>query len=152
MRSHLLVEAELLDNKVVIVEECLVDVVLDIVVQVWLYVERLVRLLNLLDPHIQGVELFIDEIFKVVGCIEYVIDTTHEEREEDEPYKLQNNREYILLACLPCIITVADSSNYFKYPIERKYVLCLLRLIREPIRFLSLVGPRGLATSIHLAT
>lgn len=49
---HPLVKLEFLDNQIVVIEECLIDVVFDIVVKVWLDVERLVRLLDLLDPHV----------------------------------------------------------------------------------------------------
>jgi len=49
----LLVELELLDDQVEIVEEGLLDVLSDIVIQRWLNMERLVGLLNLLDPHVK---------------------------------------------------------------------------------------------------
>lgn len=52
-RGHELVELELLDDQVIIVQKGLVDVVFDVVVEVWLDVEWFVRLLNLFDPHVQ---------------------------------------------------------------------------------------------------
>ena len=66
---HLLIEGELFDDEVVIVEEGLVDVVFDVVVQIWLNMERLVRFLNLFDPHVEGVQLLVDEVFEVVGGV-----------------------------------------------------------------------------------
>lgn len=66
LRSHLLIEWELLDYEVVIVKEGLIDVVLDIVVEIGLNMERLVRLLNLLNPHIERVQLLVDKVFEVV--------------------------------------------------------------------------------------
>jgi hypothetical protein len=52
-RGHELVELELLDDQVIIVQKGLVDVVFDVVVEVWLDVEWFVRLLNLFNPHVQ---------------------------------------------------------------------------------------------------
>ena len=51
--SDLMVEVELFDDQVEIVQESLLDVLADVVVQGWLDVERSVRLLNFLDPHVQ---------------------------------------------------------------------------------------------------
>lgn len=67
---HLLVEGELFDDEVVIVEEGLVDIVFDVIVQIGLNMERLVRFLNLLDPHVEGVQLLVDEVLKIVGGVE----------------------------------------------------------------------------------
>ena len=67
---HLLIEWELLNHQIIIVKEGLVDVVLDIVVEIGLNMERLVRLLNLLDPHVERVQLLIDEVLEVVGGVE----------------------------------------------------------------------------------
>jgi hypothetical protein len=49
----LMIEIELFDDQVEIVQEGLLDVLADVIVQRRLDVERSVRLLNLLDPHIQ---------------------------------------------------------------------------------------------------
>jgi hypothetical protein len=68
--GDLLVELELLDNEVEIVKESLLDVFADIVVERWLDVERLVRLFNLLDPHVEGVELLLNEVVEVVRGVE----------------------------------------------------------------------------------
>jgi hypothetical protein len=58
--GHPLIELKFFDHEVIIVQEGLIDVVLDIVVQVGLDMERFVGFLNLLDPHVQRVKLFID--------------------------------------------------------------------------------------------
>ena len=50
--SNLLVELELLDNQVEIIQEGLLDVLSDVIIQSWLNMEWLVRLFNLLDPHV----------------------------------------------------------------------------------------------------
>ena len=49
----LLEELELLNYQVVIVEEGLVDIILNIIIQIRLNMKRLVRFLDLLDPHIE---------------------------------------------------------------------------------------------------
>lgn len=90
---HELVECELFDDQVVVVQERLVDVVLDVVVQVWLDMERLVRLFYLLDPHVQRVKFLINEVLKVVRSIEDAIDRPHQEREENKPNELKDYRE-----------------------------------------------------------
>ena len=51
--GDLLIELELFDDKVEIVQESLFNILSDVVVESWLDMERLVRLLNLLDPHIE---------------------------------------------------------------------------------------------------
>lgn len=76
-RGHELVELELLDNQVVIVQKGLVDVVFDVVVEVWLDVERFVRLFYLFNPHVQRVKFFIDEVLKVVRGIENTVNRPH---------------------------------------------------------------------------
>lgn len=53
LRSDLLVELELFDDKVEIVQESLLNVLSNVVVKGWLNMERLVGLLDLLDPHVQ---------------------------------------------------------------------------------------------------
>jgi len=70
----LLVELELLDNQIEIVQEGLFNIFSDVVVQSWLNVEWLVGLLDLFDPHIQGVEFLFDEIIEVIGGVEDTID------------------------------------------------------------------------------
>lgn len=137
----MLEELELLDDEVVVVEEGLVDVLLDVVVQVWLDVEWLVGLLDLFDPHVQLVQLLVDQVLEVVRRVENTIDTTHQEREEDESNKLQSNREKQFLRCLARVVTVADSRNDFENPVESKNVLCVLRLVGESFGRLTYVDP-----------
>lgn len=52
---QLVEERKLKLHQVEIVEECLVDILLDVVVKVWLNVIRFVGAFNLLDPHVQVV-------------------------------------------------------------------------------------------------
>ena len=72
--SDLLVELEFFNDQVEIVEESLFDIFSNVVVQSGLDMVRLVRFLNLLDPHVQRVELFFNQIIKVVGGIEDTVD------------------------------------------------------------------------------
>jgi hypothetical protein len=64
--GDLLVENELLNNQVEIVHEGLLNVLSDIVIESWLDVERLVGLLDFLDPHIKGIKFIFDQVIKVV--------------------------------------------------------------------------------------
>ena len=93
----LLVKLELLNDEVEIVQECLFNILADIVVKCWLDVEWLVRLLNFLDPHIKRVKLLLDEVIEVIGCVEDTIDGTHKERKECETQELQSYRENVLV-------------------------------------------------------
>ena len=52
LRGDLLIENELLDNEVEIVHEGLLNILTDVIVQSWLNMEWLVRLFNLLNPHV----------------------------------------------------------------------------------------------------
>lgn len=51
--GDLLIELELFDDEVEIVQKSLFNILSDVVIESWLDMERLVRLLNLLDPHIE---------------------------------------------------------------------------------------------------
>jgi len=50
--------------------------------------EWFVWLLNFLDPHVQLVQLLINQILEVIRSVKDTIDTTHEEWKEDKSYKL----------------------------------------------------------------
>lgn len=141
----MLEELELLDDQVVVIEEGLVDVLLDIVVQVWLDVERLVRLFDLLDPHVQLIELLVDEVLEVVGCVEDSVDAAHQEREEDEADELQHDREEQLVWSLAGVVTVPDSCNDFEDPIESKDVLGVRWLVGKSVGWIAVVDPTALA-------
>ena len=65
-----MIELELFNDQVEVVEEGLFNILSDVIVESWLNVEWLVRFLNLLDPHVQRVELFFDQVIKVVRSIE----------------------------------------------------------------------------------
>ena len=64
--SDLLIELEFFNDQVEIIEEGLLYVLSDIIIERWLNVEGFVGLFNLLDPHVQGVELFFNEIIEVI--------------------------------------------------------------------------------------
>jgi len=51
--GDLLIKLEFFDDKIEIVQESLLNILSDIVVECWLDVEWLVRLLDLLDPHVK---------------------------------------------------------------------------------------------------
>ena len=51
---------------------------------------RLVRFLDLLDPHIQRVKFLLDQVIEVVWRVENTVYRTHQEREEDEAKKLKD--------------------------------------------------------------
>lgn len=53
--------------------------------------EWLVGLLDLLDPHVQGVEFLLDEIVEVIGRVEDTVDGTHEEREEGQTHEFEDD-------------------------------------------------------------
>ena len=72
--GYLLVKWKLLDHQVEVVQERLLYVLANVVVQSWLDVIGFVRLLNLLDPHVQRVQLFLDKVVEVVGCVEDAVD------------------------------------------------------------------------------
>ena len=61
-RGDLLIEVEFLNDEVKVIPVGLLDVFSDVVVQVWLQVERVVRFLDLFDPHIKCVKFLLDEI------------------------------------------------------------------------------------------
>lgn len=86
--GDLLVELELFDNKVEIVQESLFDVLSDIIIKSWLNMERLVRLFDLLDPHVKRVKFLFNQIIEVIGCVEDTVDGSHKEGEESKTHEL----------------------------------------------------------------
>lgn len=100
--------------------------------------ERSVRLLNLLDPHVQLIKLLLDQVVEVVRRVEDTVDGTHEEREECETEELQDDGEDVLAGRGTRKVTVADSGNDLEDPIEREYILRRYTLTFETV----LVYPR----------
>lgn len=141
----LLEELEFFDHQVVVVEEGLVDVLFDIIVQVRLNVKRLVGFLDLFDPHVELVELLVDEVFEVVRGVEDAVDATHEEGEEDKPDELESDREKELVGSFTRVVAIADRGNNLENPIESKDILSVLRLVRESVGSLPVVDPAALA-------
>ena len=147
--SDLLVEVEFLNDEVEIIQEGLLDILPDIVVECGLYVERLIWLLDFLNPHVQRVQLLLDEIVKVVRGAENTGDRSHQEWEEGEAEELEQDWEDVLTLSLARVITVAYSCDDLKDPIKCKNVnrcIVLLRKIR-----VSLVNPRRRAIVAILA-
>jgi hypothetical protein len=97
--SDLLVEGELFDDQVEVKEESLLDVLSDVVVKGRLNMEWLVGLLNLLDPHVQRIQFFFDEVVEVVGSVENTVNGAHKEGEEGQTQELKGNREDVLVRC-----------------------------------------------------
>ena len=126
--GDLLVELEFLDHQVEIVKESLLNVSPDVVVKSWLNVIWFVRLLNLLDPHVERVKFFFDKSLKRVGCIKDTVDGPHQEGEECEADKLKGDREDVFLVGLSRVVTVTDCRDDFKDPIECEYILCVVGL------------------------
>ena len=92
-----MIELELLNDQVEIVQEGLFNVLSDVVVKCGLDMERLVRLLNFLDPHVERVKLLLDKVIEVVGGVKYSVNGSHEEREESNSHELKGNRENVFL-------------------------------------------------------
>lgn len=108
--------------------------------------KRLVRFLDLFNPHIELVQLFVDQVLKVIRGVEDAINTTHKEGEEDKSDELESDREKELIRGFTTIVTVADCCNNFKNPVKCKYILSMLRLVRKSIRCLSIIYPTALAS------
>ena len=108
--------------------------------------KRLVRFLDLFNPHIELVQLFVDQVLEVIWGVEDAINTTHKEGEEDESDELESDREKELIGGFATIVTVADCGNNFKNPVKCKYILSMLRLVRKSIRCLSIINPAALAS------
>ena len=73
----LLIKLKLLYDQIEIIQESLLNVLSDIIIQSRLNMVRFVRFLNLFDPHIEGVEFFLNKVIKVVLCIEDTVDGSH---------------------------------------------------------------------------
>ena len=53
--GNLLVELELFDDQVEIVQEGLLNILSNVIIQGWLDMERLIGLLDFLNPHVKGI-------------------------------------------------------------------------------------------------
>jgi len=96
-------------------------------------VEGLVRLFDLLNPHVKRVQLLINQILEVIRGVENAVDGPHQEREEDQADELKDDRERVLGRCTANVVTVADSCDYLKNPVEGKDVLRMNGLSMEPL-------------------
>lgn len=123
LRGNLLIELELFDNQVEIIEESLLNILSDIVVQGRLDVEGFVRFLDFLDPHVQGVQLLLDEVVEIIRGIEDTVDGAHEEREEGEAQELKADGENVLVRSFTGVVTVADCCDDLEDPVEGENVL-----------------------------
>lgn len=95
----------------------------NVIVQSWLDMEWFVWLLNLFDPHIQGVKFFFDEVVEVIRCVKDTVNGTHKEGEEGEAQEFKTDGEDVLVWGLTGIVTITNGCNNFKDPIECEDVL-----------------------------
>ena len=49
--------------------------------------EWLVGLFDLLDPHVQGIKFFFNQIVEIIGSVEDTVYSTHKEREERQTHE-----------------------------------------------------------------
>jgi hypothetical protein len=141
LRSNLLVEIELFNYQIEVVEERLFHVFPDVVVECRLNVERLVWLLNFLDPHIQWVKLLLDQIVEVVRCAENTRDWSHEEREESQAEELQQYWKDVLLLSFSSVVSIPNCSDDLEDPVEGKNVnWCVVFICKV---WVFLVDPRS---------
>jgi hypothetical protein len=88
--------------------------------------EWLVRFFNLLDPHVKGIEFILNKVIEIVRSVENTVDRSHQEREESKTKELKDDGENVLLGGGSGIISISDSGNNFKNPIEGKDVLSVV--------------------------
>jgi hypothetical protein len=131
--SEVLVELELFDDQVEVVHESLFDVFPDVVVESGLDMVWFVRLLNLLDPHIQRIQLLFDQIVEVVLCVEDTVDRAHQEREESKAHEFKDDREDVLPGGSAEEIAVSYGGDDFKDPVEGKDILGVQRFVVEVV-------------------
>ena len=124
--GNLLIENKLLNDQVEIIHEGLLNVLSDIIIESWLNMEWLVRFFNLLDPHVKGIEFILNKVIEIVRSVENTVDRSHQEREESKTKELKDDGENVLLGGGSGIISISDSGNNFKNPIEGKDVLSVV--------------------------
>jgi hypothetical protein len=95
--------------------------------------ERLVGLFDLLDPHIKRVKFLFNQIIEVIGSVEDTVDGSHKEGEESKTHELQGNRENVFLGSGSRVVSVTDSCNDLKDPVEGKDVLGMVSLVVKVI-------------------
>jgi hypothetical protein len=93
--------------------------------------EGFVGLFNLLDPHVQGIKFFFNQIVEVIGSVEDTVNSTHKEREERQTHEFQNDGEYVLIGRSTREITIAYCCNDLEDPIESENVLGVFELTIE---------------------
>jgi len=64
--SDLLIELELFDDKIEIIEECLLYILSNVIIECRLNVEWLVGFFNFLNPHVKRVKFFFNQIIEVI--------------------------------------------------------------------------------------
>jgi len=122
----LLIELKFLNDKIKVIEESLFNIFPDVIVQRRLNVERLIRLFNFLNPHVQRIKFLLNQVIEVVRCVENTINRTHQKRKESKSQKLQADRENVFIGCMTSVISISNSGDYFKYPIESKNISCVI--------------------------
>jgi hypothetical protein len=95
--------------------------------------ERLVGLFDLLDPHIKRVKFLFNQIIEVIGSVEDTVDGSHKEGEESKTHKLQGDGKNVFLGSGSRVVSVTDSCNDLKDPVEGKDVLSMVSLVVKVI-------------------
>ena len=93
--------------------------------------EWFVWLFNFLNPHVEWIKLFFNQIIEIIGSVENTVDGSHKEREESKSHKFQSNGENIFIWCRTSIISISDSCDNFENPIKRENILRMVWLIIE---------------------
>lgn len=94
---------------------------------------RPVGFLNLLNPHVKTIKLVFNQILEAIRHRENRGNCAHEEREEGQADKFCKDGENILKLSSSRVVTIADSGDNLKYPVECKYELGVSRHVLESI-------------------
>jgi hypothetical protein len=113
--------------------ESLLDILSDIIVQSRIDVVRLIWLFNLFDPHVKWIEFLLDQVIKVIWCVEDPIDGPHKERKESKSEELESNWKDIFTRCFTRVVTIAYGCDYLENPIEWEDVLRFDRFFIESL-------------------
>ena len=119
-RSELLVEVEVLNQHVVVILKSLFDVLRDAYVQVGWKVkiaDRRIGLLNLIDPDIKLVCFDHEHALEIDLRSDQGRNLNGKKRKEDETAEFQQDREDVLLAVIPRIISITDCCQHCVNPV-----------------------------------
>ena len=123
--SELLVEVEILNQHVVVILESLFDILRYAYVQVGWKIEiadRRVGLLYLVDPDIELVCFDHEHALEIDLRSDQWRNLNRKKRKEDETTEFQQDREDVLLAIIPRIVSITDCCQHCVNPIAREDV------------------------------